>query len=378
MPTAPDPSHCRPGRSARAPRRGTLPWVRGDRPIDLRHVETPTFLGAARAAAETRSGSARSASSPKTRSSTAARSPTRRTCRCSTRRPAARPLRRARPRDDGEPRPRDLVPPGRARRRLAAVRAGEPRGRRRARLRARDDLHPLGRAGGVGRTGRPDAPDRPARGSLALGSRGAEDRRVTVECRVDALGLGERAVEDRSAGRPPACRAARAASPSPSPRVSRMSWTDPTRTRSPRCHPPRSGRPARSRSRPWRRDSPAPALGRRAPSSADRAASSSTKTPSFVRVEGDEHELGRRRQRSRTARSAPRWKVANRPRRPAQSRRRSPRPRPRADRRRRSSPREGAVARVQRHLAHGFPSGEISTRARRPGRAASGRPRRSA
>ena len=64
----------------RAPCRGCAAIVRSTCATSRRR---PSWA-AGRAAAGTRSGSARSASCPRTRSSTAARSPTRRTCRCST------------------------------------------------------------------------------------------------------------------------------------------------------------------------------------------------------------------------------------------------------------------------------------------------------
>jgi acyl-CoA thioesterase II len=46
MPAAPDPESLPTWvERARALGGDTVPWVRGDRPIDLRHVEAPTFLG---------------------------------------------------------------------------------------------------------------------------------------------------------------------------------------------------------------------------------------------------------------------------------------------------------------------------------------------
>ena len=45
MPAAPDPESLPTWQERARAAGGTLPWVRGDRPIDLRHVETPTFLG---------------------------------------------------------------------------------------------------------------------------------------------------------------------------------------------------------------------------------------------------------------------------------------------------------------------------------------------
>ena len=48
MPAAPDPESLPTWQErARAAGGDSMPWVRGDRPIDLRHVEAPTFLGGA-------------------------------------------------------------------------------------------------------------------------------------------------------------------------------------------------------------------------------------------------------------------------------------------------------------------------------------------